>query len=116
MSGRRSLPGAAGCQQPQLAPAGAPGARQPTATCLPFSPGLDTFKAFKVAKILANLAHNYGRTVCATIHQPSSEIWQCFDDLVLLADGNVRCRAACWPAAGLLLGLGGLGSAGCCLT
>jgi hypothetical protein len=27
--------------------------------------------------------------VCATIHQPSSEIFQCFDDLVLLADGNV---------------------------
>lgn len=51
--------------------------------------GLDTFKAFKVTKILANLAGGYGRTVCATIHQPSSEIFQCFDDLVLLADGNV---------------------------
>ncbi len=113
MSGRRSLPGAAGCQQPQLPPAGAPGALQPTAACLPFSPGLDTFKAFKVAKILANLAHNYGRTVCATIHQPSSEIWQCFDDLVLLADGNVRCWAACcWAAAAAAW----LGSAGCCLT
>jgi hypothetical protein len=50
-----------------------------------------------VAKILANLARNYSRTVCATIHQPSSEIYQCFDDLVLLADGHVG--GACCAAA-----------------
>ena len=54
-----------------------------------------------MARILANLAHNYGRTVCATIHQPSSEIYQCFDDLVLLAAGQVRAgppllAGCCW--------------------
>jgi ABC-type multidrug transport system ATPase subunit len=60
----------------------------PPAPAFPLS-GLDTFKAYKVVKILNVLAKNYGRTVVATIHQPSSEIFHLFDDLVLLADGQV---------------------------
>lgn len=30
-----------------------------------------------------------GRTVIATIHQPSSDIFHLFDDLLILADGKV---------------------------
>jgi hypothetical protein len=53
------------------------------------STGLDTFKAYKVVKILDVLARTYGRTIVCTIHQPSSEIFHLFDDLILLADGQV---------------------------
>ncbi len=49
---------------------------------------MDTFTAFNVCEILRNLART-GRTVIATIHQPSSETFQLFDDLCLLAEGRV---------------------------
>ena len=50
--------------------------------------GLDTFTAYNVIEILKTLAQS-GRTVIATIHQPSSEVFHLFDDLCLLADGRV---------------------------
>ncbi|KAJ3411273.1 ATP-binding cassette sub- G member 1 [Chytridiales sp. JEL 0842] len=50
--------------------------------------GLDTFTAFSVVNTLRNLALT-GRTVVATIHQPSSEVFQLFDDLLLMADGRI---------------------------
>jgi ATP-binding cassette subfamily G (WHITE) protein 1 len=50
--------------------------------------GLDTFTAYTVMKSLQKLARR-GRTVIATIHQPSSEIFHLFDDLLLLAAGRV---------------------------
>jgi ABC-type multidrug transport system ATPase subunit len=51
--------------------------------------GLDTYTAFNVMQILRDLAHRENRTIVATIHQPSSEIWALFDDLCVLADGQV---------------------------
>eukprot|EP00347_Sterkiella_histriomuscorum_P018132 403346668 len=48
--------------------------------------GLDSSTAVKIAKILKNEAFT-GKTVIATIHQPSSEIFQMFDRLILLHDG-----------------------------
>lgn len=51
--------------------------------------GLDTYTAYTVIKTLQNLAHKQGRTIISTIHQPSSEIFYLFDDLMLLADGKV---------------------------
>ncbi|KAJ3132214.1 ATP-binding cassette sub- G member 1, partial [Physocladia obscura] len=51
--------------------------------------GLDTFTAFSVIQTLANIAHKDGRTIVATIHQPSSECFHLFDDLLLLAEGSV---------------------------
>lgn len=50
--------------------------------------GLDTFTAYTVVKCLLRLAKQ-GRTVVTTIHQPSSEIFHLFDDLLLLANGHV---------------------------
>lgn len=50
--------------------------------------GLDTFTAYKVAKILVTLAQLHHRTVVCTIHQPSSDIFHMFDDLIVLADGQ----------------------------
>lgn len=50
--------------------------------------GLDTFTAYTVVKSLKRLAKQ-GRTVIATIHQPSSEIFHLFDDLLLLSEGHI---------------------------
>ncbi|KAG2442858.1 hypothetical protein HXX76_002937 [Chlamydomonas incerta] len=53
------------------------------------SSGLDSFTAFKVVHILRSVAHLHGRTVVCSIHQPSSEVFHLFDDLVVLAAGQV---------------------------
>lgn len=50
--------------------------------------GLDTFTAFKVMKSLSGLAKN-GRIVVVTIHQPSYDIFNLFDDLVILSRGKI---------------------------
>lgn len=51
--------------------------------------GLDTFTALSLVTTLKNLARK-GRTVVCTMHQPSSEIFHLFDDLVILGKGEVR--------------------------
>lgn len=51
--------------------------------------GLDTFTAYAVVRALQNLAHRHGRTIVSTIHQPSSEIFYLFDDLLVLAEGKI---------------------------
>ena len=38
---------------------------------------------------LKEFAHKSGKTVIATIHQPSSKLFQLFDKLLLLTDGHV---------------------------
>ncbi|XP_004343059.2 ABC transporter [Capsaspora owczarzaki ATCC 30864] len=50
--------------------------------------GLDAFSAFSLCQTLKSLA-DAGCTVVATIHQPSSEVYHMFDELLLLADGRV---------------------------
>lgn len=50
--------------------------------------GLDAASAFQLIKTLKLLASK-GRTIIVTIHQPRSEIWGLFDDLVLLSGGAV---------------------------
>ncbi|PJF17398.1 ABC-2 type transporter domain-containing protein [Paramicrosporidium saccamoebae] len=50
--------------------------------------GLDTFTAYTVMKSLSRLTKR-GRTVIATIHQPNSDIFHLFDDLLLLSGGNI---------------------------
>lgn len=51
--------------------------------------GLDTFTAHSIVALLRDIAHDQGKTIACTIHQPSSEIFWMFDDLILLADGQV---------------------------
>jgi ABC-type multidrug transport system ATPase subunit len=50
--------------------------------------GLDSFKALSIVKILRDQAKK-GKTIIATIHQPSSEAFQIFDRLILMADGLI---------------------------
>jgi len=52
-------------------------------------PGLDSFNAFNVIECLVFLARNYNRIVIFTIHQPRSNIVTLFDQLVLLAQGQL---------------------------
>jgi ATP-binding cassette, subfamily G (WHITE), eye pigment precursor transporter len=49
--------------------------------------GLDSFTAYSVAEVLMELAIS-GRTIIATIHQPNSETFDLFDQLMLMADGK----------------------------
>lgn len=50
--------------------------------------GLDSSSAFTVISLLRQLCHE-GRTVIATIHQPSSQMFNLFDKIMLLAAGRV---------------------------
>lgn len=49
--------------------------------------GLDARSALLIVRTLRNIA-NAGRTICATIHQPSSTVFDMFDDLLLLKKGG----------------------------
>ncbi|KAG5973396.1 hypothetical protein E4U58_005221 [Claviceps cyperi] len=49
--------------------------------------GLDATSAFQLVRTLKSLAQK-GRTIITTIHQPRSEIWHLFDNLIVLSKGN----------------------------
>ncbi|CCW67782.1 unnamed protein product [Phytomonas sp. Hart1] len=49
--------------------------------------GLDSVNALRVGQLLQDLAKNDHRTVITTIHSPSSDLFEQFDDLLLLAKG-----------------------------
>lgn len=51
--------------------------------------GLDAYNAYNVVEALVTLARNFNRTVICTIHQPRSNIYALFDQLILLASGRV---------------------------
>ncbi|KAI5058548.1 hypothetical protein GOP47_0026718 [Adiantum capillus-veneris] len=50
--------------------------------------GLDSASAFFVTATLRRLARDGGRTLIASIHQPSSEVFALFDSLFLLSSGR----------------------------
>lgn len=49
--------------------------------------GLDSTTSLKICKMLKNEAKTQGTTIICTIHQPSAEIFNTFDRLLLLHDG-----------------------------
>ncbi|KAM5345876.1 hypothetical protein ACJ41O_011737 [Fusarium nematophilum] len=49
--------------------------------------GLDATSAYQLVRTLKKLAQK-GRTIMTTIHQPRSEIWDLFDNLVVLTKGS----------------------------
>ncbi|KAI1439887.1 P-loop containing nucleoside triphosphate hydrolase protein [Annulohypoxylon stygium] len=49
--------------------------------------GLDATSAYQLVRTLKTLASK-GRTIITTIHQPRSEIWDLFDNLVILSKGS----------------------------
>lgn len=50
--------------------------------------GLDSFMAASVVQVLKKLSQR-GKTVILTIHQPSSELFELFDKILLMAEGRV---------------------------
>lgn len=50
--------------------------------------GLDSYTAFKLTELLTYLAKKKDRCIIATIHQPSSQIFDNFDKLLLLNHGK----------------------------
>ncbi|KAL4474977.1 hypothetical protein ABPG74_001673 [Tetrahymena malaccensis] len=50
--------------------------------------GLDSFTAYIVINRLRKFAHDKNRTVVLTIHQPSSDIWQMLDRIMLMVNGR----------------------------
>ena len=50
--------------------------------------GLDSYMAMSIVDCMQKLAKK-GKTILCTIHQPSSEIFEKFDRLCLLAEGKL---------------------------
>ena len=51
--------------------------------------GLDSFMAMSIVASMKKLAIQKGKTILCTIHQPSSDIFEKFDRLCLLAEGRL---------------------------
>jgi len=51
--------------------------------------GLDSFTAYIIVNALKTFAQENGSAIVANIHQPNSDIFRLFDDLVLLLNGEV---------------------------
>lgn len=49
--------------------------------------GLDSTSAVALVELLVSLAHDHGKTVITSIHQPSSAVFHKFDKVLFLADG-----------------------------
>ncbi len=62
--------------------------------------GLDSTSAVALMSLLVSLAHDHGKTVITSIHQPSSAVFHKFDKVLFLADGCVVYHGS--PADSLL--------------
>jgi energy-coupling factor transporter ATP-binding protein EcfA2 len=68
--------------------------------------GLDSFKALQVVKLLNRIARKEGKTVIATLHQPSSQAFNLFDRLIFMMDGNIAFQGYACQLAPYFLKLG----------
>ena len=67
--------------------------------------GLDSFTSLEVLKCLKELASD-GRGVVCTIHQPSSDLFSLFDELLFLSEGRVAYQGPAEAAMDYFLQLG----------
>ncbi|KAJ3273819.1 hypothetical protein HDU76_010769, partial [Blyttiomyces sp. JEL0837] len=69
--------------------------------------GLDSFNALSVVRTLADLAHKHGKTIIFTIHQPRSDVYTLFDNVLVLAGG---ATLYCGPGSGASAHVRNMGS------
>ncbi|CAG2174480.1 unnamed protein product [Oppiella nova] len=67
--------------------------------------GLDSFMAENIVQVLKTMASE-GRTIICTIHQPSSQVFELFDNLLLMADGRVAFMGTTGEAKDFFSSLG----------
>jgi ATP-binding cassette subfamily G (WHITE) protein 2 len=51
--------------------------------------GLDSLTSFIIVNYLKKLAKALNKTIFMTIHQPNTEIFELFDSLTLLVEGQI---------------------------
>ncbi|KAJ3192709.1 glutamine--fructose-6-phosphate transaminase (isomerizing) [Irineochytrium annulatum] len=68
--------------------------------------GLDSFNALSVIRALTDLAHVHGKTVIFTIHQPRSDVYTLFDEVLVIADGSSIYSGPAQHAASYFRGCG----------
>lgn len=68
--------------------------------------GLDSFTAYTIIQMLCKLAKEKNSTIIATIHQPSSRIFNSFDRLLLLSFGNTIYIGKSKDAVGYISDIG----------
>ncbi|KAJ2065542.1 (ABC) transporter [Coemansia sp. S155-1] len=68
--------------------------------------GLDAYNAFVVMDTLSQLARRYGRTIICTIHQPRTDIFSMFDQLIVLAAGQMCYSGPAAEISGYLESIG----------
>ena len=60
--------------------------------------GLDSSSALTLMQILCQLARDQNTIIVVSVHQPSSQLYCMFDNLLLLAKGKVRLMTTSPPA------------------
>ncbi|CAD5234204.1 unnamed protein product [Bursaphelenchus xylophilus] len=68
--------------------------------------GLDSYLAQQIVQLLKNLAKTKNMTVVLTIHQPSSQVFELFDKVCLLADGRTAFLGSMLEASMFWKGMG----------
>ena len=68
--------------------------------------GIDSKTAENLVKLLVRLAKEGGRTVVSTIHQPSSQIFGLFDELLILLRGSIIYQGKARSAIDYFGGIG----------
>lgn len=92
------LKGLSGGERKRLAFASEALTDPPLMICDEPTSGLDSFMAHSVLQVLKKLAER-GKTVILTIHQPSSELFEMFDKILLMAQGRVSFLGTAGEAA-----------------
>ncbi|KAJ9110600.1 hypothetical protein QFC22_006699 [Naganishia vaughanmartiniae] len=55
--------------------------------------GLDSQAAYEICRLLRKIAATSGLAICCVIHQPSGDLFEMFDAVILLAPGGKTCYA-----------------------
>ena len=72
------------------------------------STGLDSSTTFQIIQSIRNLAHLQRATVCVALLQPAPEVFELFDDVMVLAEGKPLSSSKWLPWLAQVIRLGWL--------